>query len=82
VKISSIINAGKGVFAKEFILSRIGSYKGEVVQKEDVTNEIDMEASWLGSGVYGHHPLIEIIITLQEILLRCFRKQCYGFLYQ
>ena len=37
---SSILNAGKGVFAKEFIprRTRIGPYKGEVVQKEDVTD--------------------------------------------
>ncbi|XP_065904126.1 zinc finger protein 431-like [Dysidea avara] len=43
VKMSSIMNAGKGVFAKEFIprRTRIGPYKGEVVQKEDVTDETD-----------------------------------------
>ena len=43
VKKSSIKNAGKGVFAKEFIprRTRIGPYKGEVVQKEDVTDETD-----------------------------------------
>ena len=41
VKMSSIMNAGKGVFAKEFIprRTRIGPYKGEVVQKENVTDE-------------------------------------------
>jgi len=40
---SSIMNAGKGVFAKEFIprRTRIGPYKGEVVQREDVTDETD-----------------------------------------
>ena len=44
VKMSSIMNAGKGVFAKEFIprRTRIGPYKGEVVQKEDVIDETDM----------------------------------------
>jgi len=43
VKMSSIMNAGKGVFDKEFIprRTRIGPYKGEVVQKEDVTDETD-----------------------------------------
>ena len=43
VKMSSIMNAGKGVFAKEFIprRTRIGPYKGEVVQKENVTDETD-----------------------------------------
>ena len=43
VKISSIMNVCKGVFAKEFIPRRtkIGPYKGEVVQKEDVTDETD-----------------------------------------
>ena len=48
MKISSIINAGKGVFAKEFIprRTRIGPYKGEVVQKEDVTDETDTSYFW------------------------------------
>ncbi|XP_065904327.1 histone-lysine N-methyltransferase set-17-like isoform X3 [Dysidea avara] len=43
VKMSSIMNAGKGVFAKEFIprRTRIGPYKEEVIQKEDVTDETD-----------------------------------------
>ncbi|XP_065888894.1 histone-lysine N-methyltransferase set-17-like [Dysidea avara] len=42
VTMSSIMNAGKEVFAKEFIpRTRIGPYKGEVVQKEDVTDETD-----------------------------------------
>ena len=40
---SSIMNADKGMFAKEFIprRTRIGPYKGEVVQKEDVTDETE-----------------------------------------
>ena len=48
VKMSSIMNAGKGVFAKEFIprRTRIGPYKGEVVQKEDVTDETDTSYFW------------------------------------
>ncbi|XP_065903882.1 histone-lysine N-methyltransferase PRDM9-like [Dysidea avara] len=48
VKKSSIKNAGKGVFAKEFIprRTRIGPYKGEVVQKEDVTNKTDTSYFW------------------------------------
>ena len=45
VKMSSITNVGKGVFAKEFI-PRIGPYKGEVVQKEDVTDETDTSCFW------------------------------------
>jgi len=46
VKMSSIINAGKGVFAKEFIprRTRIGPYKGEVVQ--DVADETDTSYFW------------------------------------
>ncbi|XP_065904055.1 oocyte zinc finger protein XlCOF6-like [Dysidea avara] len=48
VKMSSIMNVGKGVFAKEFIprRTRIGPYKGEVVQKEDVTDETDTSYFW------------------------------------
>jgi len=48
VKMSSIMNAGKGVFAKEFIpqRTRIGPYKGEVIQKEDVTDKTDMSYFW------------------------------------
>ncbi|XP_065904469.1 PR domain zinc finger protein 14-like isoform X2 [Dysidea avara] len=48
VKKSSILNAGKGVFAKEFIprRTRIGPYKGEVVQKEDVTGKTDTSYFW------------------------------------
>ena len=48
VKMSSIMNAGKGVFATEFIprRTRIGPYKGEVVQKEDVTNKTDTSYFW------------------------------------
>ncbi|XP_065904451.1 histone-lysine N-methyltransferase set-17-like isoform X2 [Dysidea avara] len=48
VKMSSIMNAGKGVFAKEFIprRTRIGPYKGEVVQKEDLTDETDTSYFW------------------------------------
>ena len=48
VKKSSIKNAGKGVFAKEFIPRRtkIGPYKGEVVQKGDVTDKTDTRYFW------------------------------------
>ena len=48
VKMSSIMNAGKGVFAKEFIprRTRIGPYKGEVVQKDNVTDETDTRYFW------------------------------------
>ncbi|XP_065900691.1 zinc finger protein 709-like isoform X2 [Dysidea avara] len=48
VKMSSIMNAGKGVFAKGFIPRRtkIGPYKGEVVHKEDVTDETDTSYFW------------------------------------
>ena len=48
VKMSSIKNAGKGVFAKEFIPkgTRIGPYKGEVVKKEDVTCDTDTSYFW------------------------------------
>ncbi|XP_065903868.1 zinc finger protein 709-like isoform X2 [Dysidea avara] len=48
VKMSSIMNAGKGVFAKEFIprRTRIGPYKGEVVQKEDITDKTDTSYFW------------------------------------
>ena len=47
VTMSSIMNAGKEVFAKEFIpRTRIGPYKGEVVQKEDVTDETDTSYFW------------------------------------
>ena len=42
---SSIMNAGKGVFAKEFKPRRakIGPCKGEVVQKENVTDETEIK---------------------------------------
>jgi len=48
VKISTIMNAGKGVFAKEFIprRTRIGPYKGVVVRKEDVTDKTDTSYFW------------------------------------
>ena len=48
VKMSSIMNAGKGVFAKEFIprRTRIGPYKGEVVKKQDITDETDTSYFW------------------------------------
>ena len=42
------MNTGKGVFSKEFIptRTRIGPYKGEVVQKEDVTDKTDTSYFW------------------------------------
>ncbi|XP_065902700.1 histone-lysine N-methyltransferase PRDM9-like [Dysidea avara] len=48
VRMSSIKNAGMGVFAKEFIRkrTRIGPYKGEVVKKEDVTCDTDTDYFW------------------------------------
>ena len=48
VKMSSIDDTKMGVFAKEFIPkgTRIGPYKGEVVQKEDVTDETDTSYFW------------------------------------
>ncbi|XP_065901819.1 histone-lysine N-methyltransferase PRDM9-like [Dysidea avara] len=48
LKMSSIKNAGKGVFTKEFIPkgTRIGPYKGEVVKKEDVTCDTDTSYFW------------------------------------
>ncbi|XP_065903026.1 histone-lysine N-methyltransferase PRDM9-like [Dysidea avara] len=55
---SSIMNAGKGVFAKEFIpkRTRVGPYKGEMVQKEDVTDGTDtsyfFEVKKSGMGSY------------------------------
>jgi len=56
VKMSSIKNAGKGVFAKELIprRTRIGPYKGEVVEKEDVTDETDTSYFWevLNTNMY------------------------------
>ena len=48
VRMSSIKNAGMGVFAKELIRkrTRIGPYKGEVVKKEDVTCDTDTNYFW------------------------------------
>jgi len=48
VKISSFDDTTRGVFAKEFIPkgTRIGPYKGEVVQKEHITDETDTTYFW------------------------------------
>ena len=48
VRLSSIKNAGKGAFAKEFIPkdTRIGPYKGEVVKREDLMDDTDTSYFW------------------------------------
>ena len=48
VKLSSIKNAGKGVFAKEFIPkdTRIGPYKGKIVKREDIMDDTDTSYFW------------------------------------
>ena len=67
VKMSSIMNAGKGVFAKEFIprRTRIGPYKGEVVQKEDITDKTDTsyfwEVSYTMNSMCLHMPLYTLL---------------------
>ena len=48
VKMSSINDTNEAAFAKEFIPkgTRFGPYKGEVVQKEDITDETDTSYFW------------------------------------
>ena len=48
VKLSSIKNAGKGVFAKEFIPKdiRIGPYKGKIIKREDIMDDTDTSYFW------------------------------------
>jgi len=52
---SSIINAGKVVFAKELIpkMTRIGPYKGDIVKK-DVNDETDTSYFWEGKYCTWH----------------------------
>jgi len=83
VKMSSIMNAGKGVFAKEFIprRTRIGPYKGEVVQKEDVTDKTDTSFFWevCKAHIYKLQFLnINVPILAQSIELFYITFFCHG----